>query len=137
MKNNNKILIENSDFMVLVCFRQMQQILDDKSPPVEGEAKIAALTAGDRVRWGQTRQELFFKGPNRVALDTIEKSAFFVCLDDVPYRFDKNHPNYLDEYGRILLHGKGYDRWFDKSFTLCIGTNGKVRFHEKFKKKQY
>lgn len=35
-------------------------------------------------------------------------------------------PDKLDEYGRILLHGKGYDRWFDKSFTLCIGNNGRV-----------
>lgn len=32
----------------------------------------------------------------------------------------------MDNFGKILLHGKGYDRWFDKSFTLCIGTNGRV-----------
>lgn len=25
------------------------------------------------------------------------------------------------------MTGKGYDRWFDKSFTLCIGSNGRVR----------
>ena len=35
-------------------------------------------------------------------------------------------PSKLDHYGQILLHGKGYDRWFDKSFTLCIGSNGRV-----------
>jgi len=35
-------------------------------------------------------------------------------------------PNKLDHFGQILLHGKGYDRWFDKSFTLCIGSNGRV-----------
>jgi hypothetical protein len=35
-------------------------------------------------------------------------------------------PSKLDRYGHILLHGKGYDRWFDKSFTLCIGSNGRV-----------
>lgn len=35
-------------------------------------------------------------------------------------------PEKLDQYGRILLHGTGHDRWFDKSFTLCIGNNGRV-----------
>lgn len=25
------------------------------------------------------------------------------------------------------MTGKGYDRWFDKSFTLCVGSNGRVR----------
>ncbi|KAL0280460.1 UNVERIFIED_CONTAM: hypothetical protein PYX00_001740 [Menopon gallinae] len=108
---------------------QMQQILDDKSPAVEAEEKIAALTAGDRVHWAQTRQSYFFKGPNRIALDTVEKSAFVVCLDDIPYEFDKDEPSKLDQYGRILLHGKGYDRWFDKSFTLCVGTNGRIGFN--------
>lgn len=104
----------------------MQQILDDTSPPVNGEERLAALTAGSRTFWAQTRQALFFKGPNRIALDTVEKAAFVVCLDDVPYNFDEKDPKQLDEYGRILLHGKGYDRWFDKSFTLCVGTNGRV-----------
>lgn len=27
------------------------------------------------------------------------------------------------------MTGKGYDRWFDKSFTLCIGSNGRVRIY--------
>lgn len=35
----------------------------------------------------------------------------------------------LDKYGRNLLHGRGYDRWFDKSFNLCIGTNGRIGFN--------
>jgi hypothetical protein len=34
----------------------------------------------------------------------------------------------LDKFGATLLHGKGYDRWFDKSFTLVIGKNGRVSF---------
>ncbi len=25
-----------------------------------------------------------------------------------------------------MLYGKGYDRWFDKSFTLVFGKNGRV-----------
>lgn len=108
---------------------QMQYILDDKSLPSVGEEKLASLTAGERTAWANARQEFFFKGINRQSLDAIEKAAFVVALDDVPYEFDEADPSKLDNYGRILLHGKGYDRWFDKSFTLCIGTNGRIGFN--------
>ena len=27
-----------------------------------------------------------------------------------------------------MLHGKGHDRWFDKSFTLIVASNGRVSF---------
>jgi len=107
---------------------QMRQILENKSEPAVGETQIAALTGGSRLHWAQTRQSLFFKGPNRIALDTVEKAAFVVCLDDVPYDFDKRQPEALSNFGRSCLYGKGYDRWFDKSFTLCVATNGRVRY---------
>ncbi|CAB0029295.1 unnamed protein product [Trichogramma brassicae] len=105
---------------------QIQSILDDTSSPYEGEERLASLTAGERVHWAKSREEHFARGINKISLDLIEKSAFVVALDDVPYEFDKSHPEKLDNYGRILLHGKGHDRWFDKSFTLCIGSNGRV-----------
>ncbi|XP_076387298.1 carnitine O-palmitoyltransferase whd isoform X1 [Megachile rotundata] len=108
---------------------QMQQILDDKSEPAEGEEKLAALTAGERTAWAMAREEFFSKGVNKASLDLIEKSAFVVTLDDIPYIYDPANPEKLDQYGRILLHGKGYDRWFDKSFTLCIGNNGRIGFN--------
>lgn len=38
----------------------------------------------------------------------------------------QSDPSKLDKYGKILLHGNGCNRWFDKSFTLCIGSNGRV-----------
>ncbi|XP_066991889.2 carnitine O-palmitoyltransferase 1, liver isoform [Anabrus simplex] len=105
---------------------QIIKILEDKSPPAEGEEKLAALTAWDRTSWAKTRQEYFFKGTNRQSLDAIEKAAFFVALDDCPYEFDLEHPEKIDHYGQVLITGKGHDRWFDKSFTLCIGTNGRI-----------
>ncbi|KAL6442752.1 hypothetical protein ACFW04_002673 [Cataglyphis niger] len=108
---------------------QIQQILNDDSTPSEGEEKLAALTAGERTAWARARKDFFAKGVNKASLDIIEKAAFVVALDDVPYEYDPDHPDKLDHYGRILLHGKGYDRWFDKSFTLCIGTNGRIGFN--------
>ncbi|XP_026294633.1 carnitine O-palmitoyltransferase 1, liver isoform isoform X2 [Apis mellifera] len=108
---------------------QMQQILNDKSLPSDGEEKLAALTASERTAWAIAREEFFSKGMNKASLDLIEKAAFIVVLDDIPYIYDPENPDKLDEYGRILLHGKGYDRWFDKSFTLCIGNNGRIGFN--------
>ncbi|KAF2879155.1 hypothetical protein ILUMI_27007 [Ignelater luminosus] len=108
---------------------QIQQILDDKSEPLPGEEKLAALTAINRVDWAKARQNFFSKGINKLSLDIIEKAAFIVALDDVPYEYDESDPSKLDQYGRVLLHGKGYDRWFDKSFTLCIGSNGRLGFN--------
>lgn len=81
-------------FILSVCilfifFRQMQAILDNKTEPLPGEERLAALTAGERTHWANTRQEFFFKGTNRVSLDAIEKAAFIVSLDDEPYEFDQ------------------------------------------------
>ncbi|XP_017892368.1 carnitine O-palmitoyltransferase 1, liver isoform isoform X2 [Ceratina calcarata] len=126
-----KVLIYYKNRILQPCEieMQMQQILNDVSEPAEGEEKLAALTAGERTAWAIAREEFFSKGVNKASLDLIEKAAFVVALDDMPYVYDPENPSKLDEYGRILLHGKGYDRWFDKSFTLCIGNNGRVGFN--------
>ncbi|KAH0948402.1 hypothetical protein HN011_002404 [Eciton burchellii] len=126
-----KVLIYYRNRILQACEieLQIQQILDDNSTPSEGEEKLAALTAGERTNWAQTRKTFFAKGVNKASLDLVEKAAFVVALDDVPYEFDTKHPEKLDHYGRILLHGKGYDRWFDKSFTLCVGSNGRIGFN--------
>lgn len=67
----------------------MQLILDDKSVPAEGEERLAALTGSPRTDWANIRQEHFFRGTNRQSLDAVEKAAFFVVLDDIPYEFDQ------------------------------------------------
>lgn len=66
----------------------MQQILDDQSESSEGEEKLAALTAGERTAWAHARKEFFSKGVNKASLDLIEKAAFIVALDDIPYEHD-------------------------------------------------
>uniref|UniRef100_A0A9R1SCN3 carnitine O-palmitoyltransferase n=2 Tax=Cyprinus carpio TaxID=7962 RepID=A0A9R1SCN3_CYPCA len=105
---------------------QIQHILDDPSPPVPGEAKLAALTAGDRIPWAQARKEFFSSGVNKRSLDCIEKAAFFVALDDDEQGMMGDDPaGNLDRYAKSLLHGKCYDRWFDKSFTVVLYKNGK------------
>ncbi|XP_054054538.1 carnitine O-palmitoyltransferase 1, liver isoform isoform X3 [Rissa tridactyla] len=107
--------------------QQMQRILDDDSEPQAGEEKLAALTAGDRVPWAKARQAYFSRGKNKQSLDAIEKAAFFVTLDDTDQGYRKEDPvKSLDAYAKSLMHGRCYDRWFDKTFTLVIFKNGKM-----------
>ncbi|XP_048829423.1 carnitine O-palmitoyltransferase 1, liver isoform isoform X1 [Brienomyrus brachyistius] len=105
--------------------QQMERILGDKSEPQPGEETLAALTAGDRVPWAKARSTYFAKGKNKQSLDCVEKAAFFVTLDDTEQRYEADNPvRSLDRYAKSLLHGKCYDRWFDKSFNLIIYKNG-------------
>eukprot|EP00064_Thunnus_orientalis_P002069 superscaffoldBa00000144_g2076 len=105
---------------------QFQRILNDTSEPQPGELKLAALTAGNRVPWARARIKYFSQGVNKVSLDAIESAAFFLALDDEPQGYDPAKTNSLDSYAKSLLHGKCYDRWFDKSFTLISYPNGKM-----------
>ncbi|XP_058509113.1 carnitine O-palmitoyltransferase 1, liver isoform [Solea solea] len=105
---------------------QVQRILDDTSPPQPGEEKLGALTAGERIPWSQTRKKHFSSGVNKRSLDVIERAAFFVTLDDEEQGMRGDDPEgNLDRYAKSLLHGKCYDRWFDKSFSIVIYKNGK------------
>uniref|UniRef100_H3DKQ9 Carnitine O-palmitoyltransferase 1, muscle isoform n=1 Tax=Tetraodon nigroviridis TaxID=99883 RepID=H3DKQ9_TETNG len=105
---------------------QFQRILSDTSEPQQGELKLAALTAGNRVPWAQARAKYFTQGLNKASLDAIESAAFFLTLDDEPQGYDHARSRSLDSYAKSLLHGKCYDRWFDKSFTLISYPNGKM-----------
>lgn len=107
--------------------QQIQRILDDDSEPQPGEEKLAALTAGDRVPWAKARQAYFSSGKNKQSLDAVEKAAFFVTLDDVEQGYKKEDPGRsLDAYAKSLIHGRCFDRWFDKTFTLIVFKNGKT-----------
>ncbi|KAJ7989930.1 hypothetical protein DPEC_G00309590 [Dallia pectoralis] len=105
---------------------QIQRILDDASTPSPGESRLGALTAGDRVPWYNMRKQYFSSGVNKRSLDCIEKAAFFVTLDDDEQGMKGDDPaGNLDRYAKSLLHGKCYDRWFDKSFSVVVYRNGK------------
>ncbi|XP_053417306.1 carnitine O-palmitoyltransferase 1, liver isoform [Nycticebus coucang] len=107
--------------------QQIQKILDDPSEPQPGEAKLAALTAGDRVPWARCRQAYFGRGKNKQSLDAVEKAAFFVTLDETEQGYRKEDPDTsMDSYAKSLLHGRCFDRWFDKSFTFIVFKNGKM-----------
>ena len=107
----------------------LQKVVDDETEPAPGEEHLASLTAADRVPWAKARQEFFSKGKNKASLDAVEKAAFVLALDDEPQEFDEHDGTKLDKFARSMLHGKGHDRWFDKSFTLIVASNGRMGFN--------
>lgn len=126
-----KVLIYYKGRILKPCEIQMQleEILTSNSEPLPGEELLASLTAWNRTKWAEARYTLFNKGINRVSLHTIETAAFVLSLDDEAYETDIRKGAELDHFGKALLHGNGHNRWFDKSFTVCIGTNGRVGFN--------
>lgn len=107
----------------------MEEILRSNEPSSSNEDLLASLTAWNRTKWAQVRNSMFNKGINRISLHTIESAAFIVSLDDEAYETDIFKGGRLDGFGKTMLHGNGHNRWFDKNFNLCIGTNGRIGFN--------
>lgn len=63
-----------------------------------------------RTEWAQARQTFFSSGKNKASLDTIERAAFFVTLDEESHRYDPEDEASLSLYGKALLHGNCYNR---------------------------
>ncbi|XP_049288808.1 carnitine O-palmitoyltransferase 1, liver isoform isoform X1 [Anopheles funestus] len=127
-----KVIIYHNGRILRPCELQIQIefiLQQGAEKPQPGEELLASLTAGDRTKWAQIRQTVFAKGVNRTSLHTVESAAFVLSLDEKPFEFDLAHPEKLDQFGRYLLHGNGHDRWFDKSFTVCVGSNGRIGFN--------
>ncbi|CAF3913071.1 unnamed protein product [Rotaria magnacalcarata] len=105
---------------------QLDEIVRDTTPPDYGEEHLAALTAGERTLWAEARGKYFLSGVNRVSLEAIEKAAFVVILDDDEFDIGVKANDKYDTYANAILHGKAYNRWFDKSFSFVISKNGVV-----------
>ncbi|KJE95992.1 carnitine O-acyltransferase [Capsaspora owczarzaki ATCC 30864] len=83
------------------------------------EEHLAAFTAEERHVWAAVRSEHFASGVNKESLDIIDKAIFVLSLDT-------ETPKDLSSRGKALLHGNGYNRWFDKSFTLVLFPDGRA-----------
>lgn len=106
---------------------QLDLIVHKNAETSQHENHLASLTAWHRTKWAHAREKFFATGVNKTSLHDIESAAFVMVLDEEPFEYDLNSSPYeYGAYGRQLLHGKGHDRWFDKSFNFCVGSNGKV-----------
>lgn len=49
-----------------------------------------------------------------------------LILEESEYDYNPDDPTQLGKFARVMLHGKGYDRWYDKSFNIIVMKNGRV-----------
>lgn len=63
-------------------------------------------------------REKLIEAGNKDILEKIQSALIVVCLDSIT-------PSSLDEVSRLLLHGPGSNRWFDKH-QLIVCQNGKA-----------
>uniref|UniRef100_K7GH40 Carnitine O-palmitoyltransferase 2, mitochondrial-like n=1 Tax=Pelodiscus sinensis TaxID=13735 RepID=K7GH40_PELSI len=80
------------------------------------EFSLCYLTTEDRNIWAAVRQQLVEAG-NEDNLQKIDSAVFCLCLDNISPKDDT-------ELSHCLLHGHGFNRWFDKSFSLIITSDG-------------
>lgn len=114
--------------------RQIEYLLDkivnDHDEPTKGEEFISSLTTLDRASWAKIREQKLISNPtNQQSLRLIESAAFVLVLEDDDFEFDQKDPTKLDRYGQLLLHGRGNDRWYDKSINIIVSRNGRVGFN--------
>lgn len=107
---------------------QFQKIWDSEGEAGPGEEKLAALTAHSRPFWADARSEFFSSGVNKESMTTIESAAFIIFFDDSSPTIETKDGNcdQLTSYCKSLLHGTGYNNWFDKSLSVRIFSNGKM-----------
>lgn len=103
-----------------------EEIINSNHIPAPGEEKLAIFTAGERTHWAKARKLYFSSGINKKSLHTIESAAFVIILDDEEVDYDPKDPTKITKWAESLLHGKGYDRWFDKSLNFIIYKNGRM-----------
>lgn len=86
VKTKRKAIRSICHVIELFVFSQLNEIIQDTTPPSAGEEHLAALTAADRTTWAETREKYFHTGVNRSSLEAIEKAAFVLILDDEEYQ---------------------------------------------------
>lgn len=108
----------------------LDKIINDPEEPTKGEEYISSLTTLDRASWAKIREGKLQKNPtNKQSLKTIESAAFVLVLEDDDFEFDPKDPTKLDRYGQLLFHGKGNDRWYDKSLSIIVSRTGRCGFN--------
>ena len=102
----------------------VRYILADAPPsPAQG---IGLLTTEDRDNWARARKHLVSLGHNASLLEEADSALYAICLDDQWHHKDREHKVCAHSV-RNLVHGlDGANRWFDKSFSLMVSTDGGI-----------
>ena len=134
------VVMVRGHFFALDCFDENGQRLSPcdledqltiimkqaKSLPDPGlMGRVTVLTGGDRDVWAEARSQLMHDRVSAASLEKIERAAFVLALDDEGPEVGPPDASQECPVANSLIHGNGANRWFDKSFTLVVGANGK------------
>ncbi|KAM9762595.1 carnitine O-palmitoyltransferase 2, mitochondrial [Menidia menidia] len=94
----------------------LKYILSDPTPAPAFPPGV--LTSENRDVWAGLRDKLVAAG-NAEDLRIVDSALFCLCLDEEDMR-DHIHTSHN------MLHGNGYNRWYDKSFTIIVAKDGQA-----------
>ncbi|XP_019936892.2 carnitine O-palmitoyltransferase 2, mitochondrial [Paralichthys olivaceus] len=94
----------------------LQYILSDPTPAPT--FPLGVLTSENRDVWAGLRERLIAAG-NAEKLNLIDSAIFCLCLDDETMR------DHID-ISHNMLHGDGFNRWYDKSFSIILTKDGQA-----------
>lgn len=113
------VITENNNPFTQSAIESALQSIINGAPeqPLDKRKAVGYLTTLPRSDWAETRKALIANDNNQSALETIESALFCLCLDSAA-------PTDLGQATDQLLHGDGGNRWFDKSVSLIVFSNG-------------
>eukprot|EP01060_Flectonema_neradi_P000262 TRINITY_DN10183_c0_g1_i1.p1 TRINITY_DN10183_c0_g1~~TRINITY_DN10183_c0_g1_i1.p1 ORF type:complete len:735 (+),score=141.91 TRINITY_DN10183_c0_g1_i1:62-2206(+) len=125
------VVLAGSRFYVVECFNDDESVhsieyleasLKKCLESSESEAipvPVEVVTSMNRDDWATVREKLIVASEsNRTTLEAIQRAIMVVVLEPMEPRGD-------EELARLLLHGAGTNRWFDKH-NLIVCKNGKA-----------
>ncbi|KAI9280397.1 acyltransferase ChoActase/COT/CPT [Sporodiniella umbellata] len=119
-ENNVMLTSGEIEFGLLELVKHVESIGQNKS------VAVPLLTSAHRDHWALAREHLLTLG-NREILTKIEDSLFSVALDDFSNGSKAGERTKTMFCGHQGL-GNGHNRWYDKSFTLIVESNGQCGF---------
>lgn len=100
--------------------RQLQQVVELTNDSDNFDPPVGVLTTENRSTWAKLRNKLIEENEsNKASLEQIDRALFVVCLDD-------GEPQSTEEHARLMLHGDGGNRWFDKSLQIIVQKSGQL-----------
>eukprot|EP01059_Diplonema_ambulator_P003204 TRINITY_DN1286_c0_g1_i2.p1 TRINITY_DN1286_c0_g1~~TRINITY_DN1286_c0_g1_i2.p1 ORF type:complete len:752 (+),score=144.71 TRINITY_DN1286_c0_g1_i2:66-2258(+) len=107
------------DMVTIPELEVLLQCCVEQSDAVGPGVPVELVTTMNRDEWAKVREKLIITSEiNRNTLELIQKALIIVVLEDMA-------PTYDEELARVLLHGTGVNRWFDKH-NLIICKNGRA-----------
>lgn len=120
MKNMPDSFLDNQSCSALLAIVCHVQRMDTRQlqPP------IGLLTSWDRDNWAVARNHLLaLDTSNKATNQDIESSFFAVALDDYSNGADMGGRTKMAFCGNLGI-GNGHNRWYDKSITVLVESNG-------------